>query len=152
VSSYWTERLGASLSAPSNRESIWKEHNYANQSLGPIQEVVALQNRVNSLFRDLNDGEDAAPAPSFAPAVDIYEDAQKVVLKLEVPGVDQKDLDIRVGKPHADREGRAQVRSRGEGARISIALSGAMEASSAPSRCLRRWTPTAFRPATMPAC
>jgi len=62
----------------------------------PFREVVALQNRVNSLFRDLNDGEDAAPAPSFAPAVDIYEDAQKVVLKLEVPGVDQKDLDIRV--------------------------------------------------------
>jgi HSP20 family protein len=62
----------------------------------PFREVVALQNRVNSLFRDLNDGEDAAPAPSFAPAVDIYEDAQKVVLKLEIPGVDQKDLDIRV--------------------------------------------------------
>ena len=30
------------------------------------------------------------------PAVDIYEDAQKIVLKLEVPGVDEKDLDIRV--------------------------------------------------------
>jgi HSP20 family protein len=36
------------------------------------------------------------PAPSFAPPVDIYEDAKKVVLKLEVPGIDQKDLDIRV--------------------------------------------------------
>jgi HSP20 family protein len=62
----------------------------------PFREVVALQNRVNSLFRDLNDGQEGASAPSFAPAVDIYEDAQKVVLKLEVPGVDQKDLDIRV--------------------------------------------------------
>ena len=62
----------------------------------PFREVVALQNRVNSLFRDLNDGEEAVPAPSFAPPVDIYEDAKKVVLKLEVPGIDQKDLDIRV--------------------------------------------------------
>jgi HSP20 family protein len=62
----------------------------------PFREVVALQNRVNSLFRDLNDGEDAVAAASFVPAVDIYEDAQKVVLKLEVPGVEQKDLDIRV--------------------------------------------------------
>jgi HSP20 family protein len=62
----------------------------------PSREVVALQNRVNSLFRDLNDGEEAVPAPSFAPPVDIYEDAKKVVLKLEVPGIDQKDLDIRV--------------------------------------------------------
>jgi HSP20 family protein len=54
------------------------------------------QNRVNFLFRVLNDGQDAATATSFAPAVDIYEDTQKVVLKLEVPGIDQKDLDIRV--------------------------------------------------------
>jgi HSP20 family protein len=28
--------------------------------------------------------------------VDIYEDAKKVVLKLEVPGIEEKDLDIRV--------------------------------------------------------
>ncbi len=62
----------------------------------PFREVVALQNRVNSLFRDLNDGEDQVAATSFVPAVDIYEDAQKVVLKLEVPGIEEKDLDIRV--------------------------------------------------------
>jgi len=62
----------------------------------PFCEVVALQNRVNSLFRDLNDSEDPVAAASFVPAVDIYEDAQKVVLKLEVPGVDEKDLDVRV--------------------------------------------------------
>jgi HSP20 family protein len=64
----------------------------------PFREVVTLQNRVNSLFRDLNlnEGEDPISAASFVPAVDIYEDAQKVVIKLEVPGIDQKDLDIRV--------------------------------------------------------
>jgi HSP20 family protein len=55
-----------------------------------------LQNRVNSLFRDLNEGDDPVAAASFVPAVDIYEDAQKVMLKLEVPGIDQKDLDVRV--------------------------------------------------------
>jgi HSP20 family protein len=62
----------------------------------PYREVVALQNRVNSLFRDLNEGDDPVAAASFVPAVDIYEDAHKVVLKLEVPGVEQKDLDVRV--------------------------------------------------------
>ena len=35
-------------------------------------------------------------AASFVPPVDVYEDAQKVVLKLEVPGIEEKDLDIRV--------------------------------------------------------
>ncbi|MGA2889269.1 MAG: Hsp20/alpha crystallin family protein [Terracidiphilus sp.] len=62
----------------------------------PFREVVALQNRVNSLFREMNDGDDPVAAASFVPAVDIYEDAQKVMLKLEVPGIDQKDLDVRV--------------------------------------------------------
>ncbi|MGO9319160.1 MAG: Hsp20/alpha crystallin family protein [Terracidiphilus sp.] len=62
----------------------------------PYREVVALQNRVNSLFRNMTEGDDPVAAASFVPAVDIYEDAQKVVLKLEVPGIDQKDLDVRV--------------------------------------------------------
>jgi HSP20 family protein len=62
----------------------------------PFRGVVVLQNRVNSLFRDLNEGENTAVATRFVPAVDVYEDAQKVVLKLEVPGVEEKDLDIRV--------------------------------------------------------
>jgi HSP20 family protein len=62
----------------------------------PFREVVALQNRVNSLFRDLNEGDDPVAAASFVPAVDIYEDAQKLMLKLEVPGIDQKDLDVRI--------------------------------------------------------
>ena len=62
----------------------------------PFREVVALQNRVNSLFRDMNEGEDTPTTASFVPAVDIYEDEKKVVLKLEVPGIEEKDLDMRV--------------------------------------------------------
>ncbi len=62
----------------------------------PFREVVVLQNRLNSLFRNINEGEDLVTAASFTPAVDIYEDAEKVVLKLEAPGVEEKDLDVRV--------------------------------------------------------
>jgi HSP20 family protein len=62
----------------------------------PYREVVALQNRMNSLFRNMNEEDDPVAASNFVPAVDIYEDAQKVMLKLEVPGIDQKDLDVRV--------------------------------------------------------
>jgi len=62
----------------------------------PFREVVALQNRVNHLFREMNEGDDPLTAGSFVPPVDIYEDPQKVVLKLEVPGIDQKELDVRV--------------------------------------------------------
>src|SRR5271165_426650 len=62
----------------------------------PFREVAILQNRVNSLFRDMNGENDPLTAASFVPAVDIYEDPQKVVLKLEVPGIEEKDLDVRV--------------------------------------------------------
>jgi HSP20 family protein len=60
----------------------------------PFRDVVALQNRVNSLFREMNEGDNPLSAASFVPAVDVYEDAKKVVLKLEVPGMEEKDLDI----------------------------------------------------------
>jgi HSP20 family protein len=62
----------------------------------PFREVVALQNRMNSLFRDFNENDNPLTTASFVPAVDIYEDTKKVVLKLEVPGMEEKDLDIRV--------------------------------------------------------
>ena len=62
----------------------------------PFREVAALQNRMNSLFRDFNEGDNPLTTASFVPAVDIYEDEKKVVLKLEVPVVDQKDLDVSV--------------------------------------------------------
>jgi len=62
----------------------------------PFREVVALQNRVNSLFQDFNQGESPVSTATFVPAVDVYEDEKAVVLKLEVPGVEEKDLDVSV--------------------------------------------------------
>src|SRR6201990_812351 len=62
----------------------------------PFRVVVSLQYRVNSLVREMNEGDSPLTTASFVPAVDIYEDAKKVVLKLEVPGMEEKDLDIRV--------------------------------------------------------
>ena len=69
---------------------------------GPLSDVSLLQNRLNSIFQDFSwpggqsgSGESLA-AGSFVPAVDIYEDPQKVVVKLEVPGIKQEDLDVRL--------------------------------------------------------
>src|SRR5579863_1085906 len=63
----------------------------------PFRDVLTLQNRVNSLFRDFSEaGDGALTTATFVPAVDIYEDAQKLVLKLEAPGLEEKDLDVRV--------------------------------------------------------
>jgi HSP20 family protein len=59
----------------------------------------ALLNEFNALFPAYSRNRNAsAAAPSFAPAVDIYEDEQKIVLKLEVPGQKQEDFDIQLEK------------------------------------------------------
>jgi HSP20 family protein len=64
-----------------------------------ITDVAVLQNRLNSIFQDFARPEEATEslaAGNFVPAVDVYEDAQKLVLKLEVPGIRREDLDIKV--------------------------------------------------------
>jgi HSP20 family protein len=56
-------------------------------------------NRMNRLFRESYNPEgpeEALTTTSYAPPVDIYEDEQNITLKLEVPGIDEKDIDVRI--------------------------------------------------------
>ena len=65
----------------------------------PVRELYSLQNRMNRLFEEQYGGgkEDSlTTAGAFVPPVDIYEDEHSVQLKLEVPGIDEKDLDVKV--------------------------------------------------------
>jgi HSP20 family protein len=62
----------------------------------PVREAVSLQDRVNSLFQDSAGDNQAITTAVFSPAVDVFENGEKVVLKLDIPGVEEKDLDIRV--------------------------------------------------------
>ena len=64
----------------------------------PFREYSTLQDRINRVFRESYSGsqDDALTSSSFAPAVDVYEDEHKVTLKIEVPGIEEKDIDVRV--------------------------------------------------------
>src|SRR5260370_36516298 len=68
----------------------------------PFGELSTMQdriNRMNRLFRESYNAEgpeEALTTTSFAPLVDIYEDEHKITLKLEVPGIDEKDIDVRI--------------------------------------------------------
>jgi len=65
----------------------------------PFRDVLTLQNRLNTLFQDYGRGageNDYVSTSAFVPPVDIYEDEHKIVLKLEVPGLRQEDLDIQI--------------------------------------------------------
>ena len=65
----------------------------------PFRELSTLQDRINRAFRESYNGsdrDDSLTTSSFAPAVDVYEDEHKVTLKIEVPGIDEKDIDVQV--------------------------------------------------------
>jgi len=64
----------------------------------PFREFSTLQDRMNRLFQQsFSDGrEEALTTSTFAPAVDVYEDEHNVTLKIEVPGIEEKDIDVRV--------------------------------------------------------
>jgi HSP20 family protein len=63
----------------------------------PFRELTVLQDRMNRLFQDFAPrGEQELMAGNFVPAVDIYEDEQGITVKAELPGLDPKDVDVRV--------------------------------------------------------
>src|SRR5207247_11023487 len=68
----------------------------------PFREFSTMQdrmNRMNRLFRESyspEGPEEALTTTSFAPPVDIYEDEHNITLKIEVPGIDEKEIDVRI--------------------------------------------------------
>ena len=65
----------------------------------PFREFVTIQDRMNRLFRDsygTQGPEEALTNTTFAPPVDVYEDEHNVTLKIEVPGIDEKDIDVQI--------------------------------------------------------
>ena len=65
----------------------------------PFREFASLQERMNRLLSNPHGPEghdEALTSTAFAPPVDVYEDEHGVTLKIEVPGIDEKDIDVRI--------------------------------------------------------
>ena len=63
------------------------------------REFSTLQDRMNRIFRESYSPEgpgDALTTANFAPPVDVYEDEHNITLKIEVPGIDEKDIDVTI--------------------------------------------------------
>jgi HSP20 family protein len=66
----------------------------------PFRDLVGLQERMNRLFEDslsrskTTDQEMAMGA--WTPPVDIFETPELVILRADLPGIDQKDIDLRI--------------------------------------------------------
>lgn len=64
----------------------------------PFREVATLQDRMNRLFTDQFGAltREESLTGSFVPPVDVYEDENSIQVRLEVPGVEEKDIDIQL--------------------------------------------------------
>ena len=65
----------------------------------PLRDLATMQNRINRFVRESyspEGPEETLTTTSFAPPVDIYEDEHNITLKLEVPGIDGKDIDVHI--------------------------------------------------------
>jgi len=64
----------------------------------PFRDLVTAQRDFDRLFREAfsGAGETELSTRSWAPPVDIYETEDDIVLKAELPGVDPKDVEVRV--------------------------------------------------------
>ena len=68
----------------------------------PLREFLAMQERMNRMNRPFRESyspegpEEALTTTTFAPPVDIYEDEHNITLKMEVPGIDEKDIDVHI--------------------------------------------------------
>ena len=66
----------------------------------PLKDLLTLQDRMNRLFdesvRGIRPGEEALNSALWSPAVDIYETENELILKAELPEINQKDIDIQV--------------------------------------------------------
>jgi len=66
----------------------------------PFKDLLSLQDRMNRLFdesvRNVKPGDEALSSAIWSPAVDIYETDDEVVVKAELPEVNQKDIDIQI--------------------------------------------------------
>jgi len=68
----------------------------------PFQELSEMNPRFNRFFEPFRTGNHLTEAlpqlamPSFTPPVDVYEDEHRITLKCEIPGMEEKDLQIKV--------------------------------------------------------
>jgi HSP20 family protein len=66
----------------------------------PFRELTTMQERMNKLFEDVmkspHRSDEGLSNPNWAPAVDIYETDKEIVMKAELPEMQEKDIEIKV--------------------------------------------------------
>jgi HSP20 family molecular chaperone IbpA len=114
----------------------------------PFREVTSLQERVNQLFNDVFSDIDSPDRPSltsfsFAPRTDVYEEDDRIVLEMEVPGMREEDVHLTLEGNTLSISGERKI-ERTVNRTATRGSSVITEASPAPSPCRPLSTPTAW--------
>jgi len=110
----------------------------------PLREFSAMQDRINRMNRLFLESyrpevpEEALTTTSYAPPVDIYEDEHNITLKLEVPGIDEKDIDVLIENTTLTVHGERKIEKE-EKEENFRRVSGSTESSPGRSRCPVPW-------------
>lgn len=78
----------------------------------PFREIENLQQEMNRLFDTLAPTRNPEWAGSFIPPAEMHEDGEAIHLKLEVPGMESKDLDIHVTAEAVSISGERKLENR----------------------------------------
>ncbi|MBI4735858.1 MAG: Hsp20/alpha crystallin family protein [candidate division NC10 bacterium] len=65
----------------------------------PFRDLLSIQDRMNKLFEQTlsrSRVEEGIAASTWAPAVDIYETPETIVMKAELPGLTREDIEIQI--------------------------------------------------------
>ena len=80
----------------------------------PFQEIETLQRDMNRLFDRLMPTNGDGNGMTFAPAAELQETSDAIHLKLEVPGMDAKDIDVQVSAEAVSISGERKEETRTE--------------------------------------
>lgn len=80
----------------------------------PVRELLSLQERMNRLIdqtlsRSHAEGE-LSSSGAWSPAVDLYESDKSLVLKAELPDVDQNDIELRIDDDRVTLRGQRRLK------------------------------------------
>jgi len=83
----------------------------------PFRDLLAIQERMNRLFQETmarQQGQEEIGAGQWSPAVDIFEHTDRIVLRADLPGMEQGEIEVRVDDNtltlRGDRRAPADVR------------------------------------------
>ncbi len=81
--------------------------------LDPVRELLSLQERMNRLIdqtlsRSRGDSE-LSSTGAWSPAIDLYESDQHLILKAELPGVNQDDIELRIDDDRITLQGERRL-------------------------------------------